>query len=134
MFLDQLTSFESTHLLQWPTIKCKFAITIRLKAKWIKVLETLLVTPISWCLLSYLQSTPKAISDYIPTPNCPVISHSSREWIVMWQSTSNSTVMGCIQKKYSATNSIIWQHYIEWLDANTATLTPHSSLLILTQC
>jgi len=47
MFLDQLTSFESTHLLQWPTIKCKFAITIRLKAKWIKVLETLLVTPIS---------------------------------------------------------------------------------------
>ena len=79
MFLNQLISFEGIHLLQWSTIKCKFAITIKPKAKWIKVLETLLVTPISQCLPSHLQSIPKAISDYMPAPNYPVIFYSSRE-------------------------------------------------------
>ena len=113
MFLNQLTSFEGTHLLQWSTIKCKFAITIRPKAKWIKVLETLLVTPISQCLPSHLQSTPKAISDYMSAPNCPLTSRSFREWIVMWQLTFNFTIMSHIQKKYSATNTIIEQYYIE---------------------
>jgi len=83
MFLNQFTSFKGTHLLQWPTIKYKFAITIRPKAKWIKVLETLLVTPISQCLPSHLQSTPKAISDYMPAPNCLIIFCSSREWIAI---------------------------------------------------
>ena len=79
MFLNQLTSFEGTHLLQWPTIKSKFAITVRPKAKWIKVLETILVTPISWRLPSHLQSSPKDISDYMPASNCPDIFRSSRE-------------------------------------------------------
>jgi len=42
--------------------------------------------------------------------------------------------MGRIQKKYPATNIIIEQHYIEWLNANTATPTPHSSPPVLIQC
>ncbi len=67
-------------------------------------------------------------------PNCLVISRSSREWIAMWHPTSNSTVIDHIQKKYSTTNFIVGQHYIEWLDANTATLTSHSSSPVLIQC
>ncbi len=42
--------------------------------------------------------------------------------------------MDRIQKKYPATNTIVGQHYIEWLDANTATPTSYSSPPVLTQC
>ncbi len=121
-------------MLQWPTIKCKFAITVRPKVKWIKVLETIIITPISRCLPSHLQSSPKDISDYMSASNCPDISCSSREWIAIWQPTSNSTIMGCIQKKYPMTNIIVGQHYTKWLNADTATPTPHSSLPVLIQC
>ena len=70
----------------------------------------------------------------MPASNCPNISRSSREWIAIWQPTFNSTIMGRIQKKYPVTNTIIGQHYTEWLNADTATPTPHSSPPILIQC
>ena len=66
--------------------------------------------------------------------NHPDISRSSREWIAMWQLTSNFIIMGRIQKKYSATNTIVGQHYIEWLDADTTIPTPHFSPSVLIQC
>ncbi len=134
MFLDQITSFEGTHLLQWNTIKSKFSITTRPKAKWIKILESLITTPTSRRLSPHLQSPPKDISEYMPDPDCPDMSRSSREWIAMWQPTSNSTVMGRIRHKNPITDTIVGQHYIEWLDHNTDTPTPHSSSPILIQC
>ncbi len=60
----------------------------------------------------------------MPASNCPDISHFSREWIAMWQPTSNSTIMDRIQKKYPATNIIVGQYYTKWLDADTAISTP----------
>src|SRR6266498_429050 len=134
MFLNQITSFEGTHLLQWNTIKSKFSITTRPKAKWIKMLESLIMTPISRRLPPHLQSPPKDISEYMPDLDCPDMSRSSREWIAMWQPTSNSTVMGRIRHKSPITNTIIGQHYIEWLDHNTDTPTPHFSSPVLIQC
>ncbi len=113
MFLDQITSFEGTHLLQWNTIKSKFSITTRPKAKWIKILESLITTLISRHLPFHLQSPPKDISEYMPDPDCPDISRSSRKWIAMWQPTSNSTVMGRIHHKNPITDTIVGQHYIE---------------------
>ena len=79
MFLNQITSFERTHLLQWNTIKCKFDITIRLKAKWIKILESLVMTPISCRLSLHLQSPLKDISEYMPDSDCLDIFRSFRE-------------------------------------------------------
>ncbi len=70
----------------------------------------------------------------MPAPNCSLTSRSSKEWIAIWQPTSNSTIMGCIQKKYSVTNTIVGQHYIKWLDTDTTIPTSHSSPPILTQC
>ena len=70
----------------------------------------------------------------MPAPNYPDISRSFREWIALWQLTSNSTIIGYIQKKYSATNIIVGQHYTEWLDADTTTPTSHSSPPVLIQC
>ncbi len=83
MFLDQITSFEDTHLLQWNTIKSKFSITTRPKAKWIKILESLIMTPVSRRLPPHLQSSPKDISEYMPDPDYPDMSRFSREWIAM---------------------------------------------------
>src|SRR6266540_3412933 len=51
----------------------------------------------------------------------------------MWQPTSNSTVMGRIRHKNPIIDTIVGQHYIEWLDHNTNTPTPHSSSPILIQ-
>ena len=70
----------------------------------------------------------------MPDPDCPDMSCSSREWIAMWQPTSNSTVIGRIHHKNPITDIIIGQHYIEWLDHNTDTPTPHSSSPVLIQC
>src|SRR6266498_1715886 len=43
-------------------------------------------------------------------------------------------VIGHIHHKSPITNTIIGQHYIEWLDHNTDTPTPHSSSSVLIQC
>ncbi len=64
-------------------------------------------------LPSHLQSPPKDISEYMPDSDCPDMSRSSRKWIVMWQPTSNSTVIGRIHHKNPITDIIIGQHYIE---------------------
>jgi len=79
MFLDQLTSFEGTHLLPWSTIKSTFAVLAKPKPKWIKLLESVLISSTSRCLSSYLQSALRDITTYMPDPNCPDISHSIRE-------------------------------------------------------
>ncbi len=70
----------------------------------------------------------------MPDPDCPDMSRSSREWIAMWQPTSNSTVMDRIRHKIPITNTIVGQYYIKWLDHNTDTPTPHSSSPVLIQC
>ncbi len=70
----------------------------------------------------------------MPDPDYPDMSRSSREWIAIWQPTSNSTVMGRICHKNPITDTIVGQHYIEWLDQNTDTLTSHFSSLVLIQC
>ena len=70
----------------------------------------------------------------MPDLDCPDMSRSSREWIAMWQPTSNSTVIGRIRHKNPITDTIVRQYYIEWLNYNTDTPTPHSSSPVLIQC
>ena len=134
MFLDQLTSFEGTHLLPWSTIKSTFAVLAKPKPKWIKLLESVLISSTSRCLSSHLQSASRDITTYMPDPNCPDISRSTREWFAMWHPPSNSTIMGQIRKKNVTSNTIVGQHYIEWLDTSLSLSTPHTSLPILIQC
>ncbi len=43
----------------------------------------------------------------MPDPNCPDMSRSSREWIAIWQPTSNSMVIGRIYHKNPITNTIV---------------------------
>src|SRR6266508_4659336 len=52
----------------------------------------------------------------------------------MWHPPSNSTIMGRIRKKNVTSNTIVGQHYIEWLDTSHSPSTPHTSLPILIQC
>ncbi|SRR6266498_2593162 len=91
------------------------------------------MTPVLRRLPPHLQSPPKDIFEYMPDPDCPDISCSSREWIAIWQPTSNSTVIGRICHKTLITNTIVGQHYIEWFDHNSDTLTPHSLFPVLIQ-
>ena len=70
----------------------------------------------------------------MPDPNCPDISRSIREWFAMWHPPSNSTIMGRIRKKHVTSNTVIGQHYIEWLDTSHNPSTPHISLPLLIQC
>jgi len=42
--------------------------------------------------------------------------------------------MGRIRKKNVTSNTVIGQHYIEWLDTSHNPSTPHISLPLLIQC
>jgi ribonuclease HI len=122
LFLEQLTSLNGQQLLRWKSIMRKVFIdkaAIR-KPLWFYQLEFKVLSNIDLRTVhqQYIESSTNMKGNSL---TFPLRDNRKQDWVVIWNSIINKSILGRIVKKYQNTNTFIIEHWI--IDESEVTCT-----------